>query len=478
MKLEFQRGQISQEQFRAFYEADVARPIDAEMVRTFSENHIERLDAYRKFLQAIIYTANEIRRDKNRDCEPDVEKHLAAIRTPMPLWREQVGAVSELMDRVRVARWGSVATCGGQSASNAHSLVTRMMLLAADYWTGTKTIATESQTDPAYAYSTTASELFVKTMIPTLPKPQELAALVYQERAAALEALEGGRIAKGRSTASEPPPVEGLAVESAPAASHIPTPRVERWVVILTALDIETKAVLPHLVECSSRTHNRGTIYFTGMCDGKDGPWRVAVAEIGMGNVRAAIHAERAIAEFSPKLAMFVGVAGGLKDVRLGDVVAASKVVGYEGGKAAEVFKSRPDVGNTSHRLEQRARYEVHRGDWLKRIKAATGGPASDRNPVAKVGPIAAGEKVVTSRASPTGAVIDQIASDALAVEMEGSGFLSAAHACEGLPAIVIRGISDLVEKKTESDAAGWQPKAAAHAAAFAFQLLAALDND
>ena len=242
--------------------------------------------------------------------------------------------------------------------------------------------------------------------------------------------------------------------------------------VILTAISEEFKAVRSFLDSSKRIKHPDGTIYQQGNFTDNGRAWQVSIAEIGAGNTGAAIEAERAIQFFKPSIVAFVGVAGGLKDVRIGDVVAATKVYGYEAGKSKEEFETRPDVFHSSYELEQEARAAVNDGLWQQRLKVIP-----DLQPRAFVAPIAAGEKVVSSTYSDAWALIKKSYGDALAVEMEGAGFLKAVHANQGVKAVVIRGISDLVDEKEKADAAGSQAVAAECAAAFMFDILANISS-
>lgn len=242
--------------------------------------------------------------------------------------------------------------------------------------------------------------------------------------------------------------------------------------VVLTAIRVEYEAVRTHLTTIHEEVHPQGTIYERGIFSSQGHSWDVVIGEIGAGNPGAALEAERAINHFKPQVILFVGVAGGLKDVQLGDVVIATKVYGYESGKAETTFLTRPSVAHSTYRMEQRARAEVRKNDWLQQIR----GVPSDALPTAFVGPIAAGEKVIASTKSAVAIFVKEHYGDTLAVEMEGYGFLLAAHAHPQIEALVVRGISDRLDGKQEADAANMQQIAAQHASAFAFQVLATLD--
>lgn len=160
-----------------------------------------------------------------------------------------------------------------------------------------------------------------------------------------------------------------LPSSSTPPAVLMTTKAARRRAVILTALGLEYKAVIAHLQNLREETHERGTVYEVGQFSAADGSqWEICVVETGMGNSGAATETERVISHFSPEIALFVGVAGGLKDVAIGDVVVATKVYGYESGKAQRDFLPRPSVYDTAYELPQRARAEAKRDKWFDRL--------------------------------------------------------------------------------------------------------------
>lgn len=234
---------------------------------------------------------------------------------------------------------------------------------------------------------------------------------------------------------------------------------------IFTALGLETAAVLNHLSEA--------TQVQIGKCWGSTGTFQgmtVGVIEVGPGNSTAAAAAAMALSECASPIAAFLGVAGGVKDVSLGDVVVATKVYGYETGKEkATSFAARGSGHPVDWELEQRARAIRQATDWYARMDFADWG---EKRPTIFVEPIAAGEKVIASNRSKTAKLIKENYSDAVAVEMEGRGFLDGVRISGASRGIVIRGISDLLSGKAVADAHNWQPRAAAAAAAVLFQIL------
>jgi nucleoside phosphorylase len=242
-----------------------------------------------------------------------------------------------------------------------------------------------------------------------------------------------------------------------------------RYAVILTAIEDETRAVLRH-VASANEVNVKGTVFHVGQF----GDWDIAVAECGAGNIRTAIVVERAIDRFGPEVACFVGVAGGVKDVVIGDVVVATKVYGYESGKArAQAFHPRPEVSLPAYIFDQRARAVRLRGGWKSRFDPQL----THTNPKIFVGAIAAGEKVVGSSRSDVAKFLKESYGDALAVEMEGRGFLDGVHINHPVQGCVVRGVADLLDNKDETDKAGWQLIAADAASAVAFEMLATLPS-
>ncbi len=246
-----------------------------------------------------------------------------------------------------------------------------------------------------------------------------------------------------------------------------------RTAVILTAIDVETEHVLRHLGETKLKEHH-GHFFRVGRFEGANGGWEIAVAQ-ERGNDMAAFNATMAILHFNPDVALFVGVAGGVKDAAIGDAVVSTEIYGFETGKVEkDGFFARPKVYQPDHRLLGLARDLARSGDWKSRRQYSQ--PKDSRT--THFGPIAAGEKLVVSHDAELMEFIKTRFNDTLAIETEGRGFAAAAHALRTARWLVIRGVSDLLTGKSEADAKDGQSWAVDNAAALAFQLLSELPAD
>ncbi|MFD5244763.1 purine phosphorylase [Amycolatopsis sp. NPDC058340] len=250
-----------------------------------------------------------------------------------------------------------------------------------------------------------------------------------------------------------------------------------RMIVILTALESEYAAVRARLKGLVRHRHSAGTLFEIGEVPGHPG-CKVATAVVGMGNLSAAALTERAIAEFEPSTVIFSGVAGGLRDwLRLGDVVVATKVYAYQGGRSEDAeFLARPRAWEIPHGVDQIARSLAREEQWTRSEERRD---KSSSVPKVWFEPIAAGDVVLNSRTSDLAQQLRRNYNDAIAVEMESAGFASAGHLNERVPAVTIRGISDLAGgAKDRTDAEGWQDIAAANAAEFAIAVAAELADE
>ncbi|MEO1260628.1 MAG: hypothetical protein AAFZ15_17660 [Bacteroidota bacterium] len=236
-------------------------------------------------------------------------------------------------------------------------------------------------------------------------------------------------------------------------------------ILILTPISLEREAVLEHLEDVDIR-QDGPMVYWSGNFRGAQRSFDVFVSETGSRESAIALASEKAILKFRPSVVFLIGIAGGVKDVGIGDVAVGTKAYSYETGKDTENgFVYRPDVYLSSQSLVGLAKMTSVKNNWQKRSRYAQGKKV-------EFGPIASGNKVIASTDSHHYRNIKKHLNDTIALEMEAAGFCRAVSAHPHIHAINIRSISDLLNHKSAGDEQGLQQQAAANAAAFAFEML------
>ena len=244
-------------------------------------------------------------------------------------------------------------------------------------------------------------------------------------------------------------------------------------ILFVTALPVEFNAVTKYL-DNKKLLKATETIYEIGEYTIGKNTVKIAVVQTGEGNSASGIHTAIAINKFKSELVFMIGIGGGVKDVNIGDVVVGQYVHYYEFGKDdAEQFKVRPRGFTPSQSILACAE-AVDRDenkDWLRLLPDGSAGKDYSilSEPKTYVKPIAAGEKIGASAKSELVRFIKKYYNDTILIEMEGYGFQKAVHKTDK-QGIVIRGVSDILKKKSKIDEDTRQKVAAERAAAFGFK--------
>jgi nucleoside phosphorylase len=204
------------------------------------------------------------------------------------------------------------------------------------------------------------------------------------------------------------------------------------------------------------------------------------------GTNAAAVTTKNTLLAFRPRYILVVGIAGGLREADLGDVVVADRICGYEYGKVDQGFRPRPDHDYPADMpiVSAAGTFADREPNWHLEVEDSLRG----LRPRILVGPVASGDKVVDDRSDAFFAEVLKSRPKLIAVEMEGAGVAAAIQDARELNQPVgfgmIRGISDIPKHGRSATAPGlsqseqtemrdtWKERASAAAAACAVQLI------
>lgn len=243
-------------------------------------------------------------------------------------------------------------------------------------------------------------------------------------------------------------------------ASAVTSRRVEPGqvpvdVAIITILEEEYNAVYrllkwPRRVTGTAEMGNQHS-WVIGEIDAPDFgvPYTVVLAMSPRpGSNAAVIVTKNTLQTFDPRCVLVVGIAGGLGDLQLGDVVVADRICAYEYGKIGTEFFPRDDLDSpTDASIFSAAKTLAGRyPGWFSEL--AQPSESGQHNPRIVVGHVASGDKVVDDPTNDFFASVVRSRPSVVAIEMEGAGAATAVQDVRDMQrgAIfgMIRGISDL----------------------------------
>lgn len=204
---------------------------------------------------------------------------------------------------------------------------------------------------------------------------------------------------------------------------------------IITVIPIETALVrqilkLPEAVD--------------GFSAGHGSPKIVSVQANGQGQTAASAAARRLTERYRLKALVLAGIGGGIAPgVRIGDVVVATRVVGYD------LHKETPE-GIQRRGQEWTAPSSV--GDGVNEFFAERREPAGFPGFRARAGLVGSGSAVIAAARADARRFLRGYNDKVLVVDMESEGVAHHCHSTGGQGWVVVRGVSDLADEQKDDD--------------------------
>lgn len=236
-------------------------------------------------------------------------------------------------------------------------------------------------------------------------------------------------------------------------------------VLILTALPVELAAAKLAFGIQDGTPHHRsinGIHFWTTVAEKPGGPISCAIASLGSaGNVNAASITTQLLSELKPKKVLMMGIAAGMRGkMVLGEVVVSERVIYYEGAALSDgILAVRPEIQKPGMSTQQDLSTYFSERLLSKRLQERamalgftmpTESPAGEvaSNLIVSPATIASGEKLIRDPEQ-----FERLRSqhDKVCVaEMEAYGVVDACDK-QGVPALVIRGISDFGDSSKDN---------------------------
>jgi nucleoside phosphorylase len=224
-----------------------------------------------------------------------------------------------------------------------------------------------------------------------------------------------------------------------------------------------------------------GTPYYVNALS-ESGRYDVVLRRLsGRGNIKASTGATELMNDFRPPYILLVGIAGGAKGTKLGDVIVPDFVEGYEMRKLVDgKFRRRMEAyDHPSLRLRhQMAEPLFDDPSWLDHINIGRRPDQAETYPMAFQGNLIAGEKILGCNELEYQRMILDDYENAKAVDMESIGLATAVYEMRATryydpQYLVVRGFSDLVHSEHNDDTRDkWRSYAAHTASIFAARVI------